>query len=120
MLDHLTLHVADLERSKRLYEAALRPLGYRTLMEFGGEVAGLGAERPDLWIAKGGASGPVHIAFASSDRSAVDAFHREALTAGGCDNGKPGLRPDYHPNYYGAFVLDPDGNNIEAVCHRPG
>jgi len=75
--------------------------------------------KPTFWIADREVSGPVHVAFVSFDRSTVDAFHAAALAAGGHDNGKPGLRPQYHPSYYGAFVYDPDGNNIEAVCHRP-
>jgi catechol 2,3-dioxygenase-like lactoylglutathione lyase family enzyme len=120
MLDHVTVHVSDFARSKRFYERALAPLGYSVLMEFGGDVAGLGAGRPDFWVAaRGERSGPAHIAFQSTTRAAVGAFHKAALAAGGRDNGGPGLRPDYHPTYYGAFVLDPDGNNIEAVCHQP-
>ena len=75
--------------------------------------------KPDFWIAQGGAGNPVHVALVSPDRATVDAFHRAAVSAGGRDNGAPGLRPQYHPNYYGAFVFDPDGNNIEAVCHAP-
>ncbi len=120
MLDHLGLRVSEYAKSKRFYESALAPLGYEVVMEFGGSVAGLGAAgKPDFWISQGEAGGPVHVAFASPDRATVDAFHKAALAAGGSDNGAPGLRPEYHPSYYGAFVLDPDGNNVEAVCHQP-
>jgi catechol 2,3-dioxygenase-like lactoylglutathione lyase family enzyme len=132
MLDHISIRVADYERSKKFYEAALAPLGYSLAME---TAAGTGFGRefiPDFWIKQGetvsigvevplesGCGGPaVHVAFASDNRSTVDAFHRAALAAGARDNGGPQLRPNFHPNYYGAFVLDPDGYNIEAVCHR--
>jgi catechol 2,3-dioxygenase-like lactoylglutathione lyase family enzyme len=120
MIDHISLNVRDIDASKKFYAAALAPLGYTVIMEFPG-VAGLGAEgKPDFWLgAKNEAAQAVHIAFASKDRAAVDAFYRAALEAGGKDNGAPGLRPMYHPNYYGAFVIDPDGHNIEAVCHTP-
>jgi catechol 2,3-dioxygenase-like lactoylglutathione lyase family enzyme len=120
MLDHITLHVSEYRKSKQFYALALKPLGYELIMEFG-EIGGFGKDgKPDFWIAQGSATKPpLHIAFASADRATVDAFHRAALAAGAKDNGAPGLRSHYHPNYYGAFVLDPDGNNIEAVCHRP-
>ncbi len=119
MLDHIGLTVADYAESKRFFAAALAPLGYTLIMEFG-TVGGLGAGRkPDFWIAQGTAGPPVHVAFASPDRKTVDAFYQAAIAAGGRDNGVPGLRPQYHRDYYGAFVYDPDGNNIEAVCHRP-
>jgi catechol 2,3-dioxygenase-like lactoylglutathione lyase family enzyme len=119
MLDHITLHVADLERSKRFFAAALAPLGYTVMMEFPG-VAGLGADgKPDFWLGQGDATRSLHVAFATEERATVDAFHRAAIAAGGRDNGAPGLRPQYHHNYYGAFVFDPDGNNIEVVCHQP-
>ncbi|MCB9729264.1 MAG: VOC family protein [Deltaproteobacteria bacterium] len=120
MIDHLTLHVRDVAHSKAFYLAALAPLGYAVCMDFG-EYVGLGAGgKPDLWLAPGGPLRPeTHIAFAARDRAAVDAFHAAALAAGGEDNGQPGLRPQYHPGYYGAFALDPDGHNVEAVCHRP-
>ena len=121
MIDHVSLHLLDYAKSKRFFERALAPLGYSVVMEFGGAVAGLGAGgTPDFWIAQSDAAGagkPIHVAFASSNRATVDAFYHAALAAGGRDNGAPGLRPQYHPNYYGAFVFDPDGNNIEAVCH---
>jgi catechol 2,3-dioxygenase-like lactoylglutathione lyase family enzyme len=130
MLDHISIRVADHERSKKFYEAVLAPLGYSLAME---TPSGTGFARefiPDFWIKQGepvniedstesGCGGPaVHVAFASDNRNTVDAFHRAALAAGARDNGGPKLRPDYHPNYYGAFVLDPDGYNIEAVCHK--
>ena len=126
MLDHIGLAVADMERSKAFYEAALKPLGIGLVMEVtaaqtGGEAhAGFGAEgKPFFWIGTGAKpKGGAHVAFTARERAQVEAFHRTAMGAGGRDNGPPGLRPHYHPNYYGAFVLDPDGNNIEAVCHR--
>jgi catechol 2,3-dioxygenase-like lactoylglutathione lyase family enzyme len=125
LLDHITLNVSDYARSKAFYEKALAPLGVKAVMEFG-EACGFGREsKPDFWIGKGPTSfqkaahlaliTPVHIAFAARSREEVDAFHAAALAAGGRDNGGPGLRPHYHPDYYGAFVLDPDGHNIEAV-----
>ena len=125
MLDHIGIPVSDYERSKSFYETALAPLGYALLMEVNQEVekghraAGFGAEgKPDFWIGgEGGLNRAVHIAITAKDRAIVDAFYRAAIAAGARDNGPPGLRPQYHPNYYGAFVLDPDGHNIEAVCH---
>jgi len=120
MIDHVGVRVSDYARSRKFFESALAPLGYSLIMEFDDEVAGFGVPgRPDFWISEGPGS-PVHVAIASEDRAAVDAFYGAAIAAGGRDNGAPGLRPHYHPNYYGAFVLDPDGNNIEAVCHQPG
>ena len=124
MLDHVGIEVADFDRSKAFYEAALEPLGIRLLMEFEGS-AGFGKEtehgpKPFFWI--GGRGRPAvsgaHVAFGVRAPEQVDAFHAAALAAGATDNGAPGLRPQYHPGYYGAFVLDPDGNNVEAVCHR--
>jgi catechol 2,3-dioxygenase-like lactoylglutathione lyase family enzyme len=134
VLDHISLRVTDYDRSKRFYAAALAPLGYTLAME---SASGAGFRKgfiPDFWIKQGepmsigarvvplepaGCGGPpVHVAFAGDDRATVDAFYRAALAAGARDNGAPGLRPNYHPNYYGAFVLDPDGYNIEAVCHK--
>lgn len=118
MIDHINIRVSDYANSKRFYAAALAPLGYSLLLE-GASGAGFGRSRkPDFWIKQGAPSRTIHIAFASDDRAIVDAFHRAALSAGGQDNGAPGLRPEYHPGYYGAFVLDPDGYNIEAVCHK--
>jgi len=121
MLDHVTIGVGDVQRSKEFYNKALHPLGIECLYAEGGTFAGYGANRKAFfWI--GLRSQPqtgAHIAFASQDRETVDAFYAEALAAGGRDNGPPGLRPHYHANYYGAFILDPDGHNIEAVCHLP-
>jgi catechol 2,3-dioxygenase-like lactoylglutathione lyase family enzyme len=129
MIDHVGFPVSDYQRSKEFYSKALAPLGYGLIMEYSGEktesghpAAGFGAGgKPDFWIGgEGGLTGILHVAIAAKDRAAVDAFHRAALAAGGEDNGGPGLRPQYHPHYYGAFVLDPDGHNVEAVCHSPG
>jgi catechol 2,3-dioxygenase-like lactoylglutathione lyase family enzyme len=127
MLDHIGLAVADMNRAKAFYEAALKPLGIGVLMEVTAEEtgadahAGFGAEgKPFFWVGTGTRPrGGVHVAFTARTRAEVDAFHHAALAAGGRDNGGPAVRPHYHPNYYGAFVFDPDGNNIEAVCHRP-
>ena len=120
MLDHTGVSVTNIGTAKAFYGAALAPLGYTILMEWE-DFAGLGvAPKPDFWIGQGVPNEPrVHVAFRADTRAAVDAFHRAALAAGGRDNGPPGLRPHYHANYYGAFVLDPDGHNIEAVCHVP-
>jgi catechol 2,3-dioxygenase-like lactoylglutathione lyase family enzyme len=120
MIDHIGLRVSDLEKSKAFYQKALQPLGYELLMEFEG-VAGFGREgKPDFWLSVGKpAAEPVHVAFRSPDRATVAAFHAAGLAAGGRDNGAPGLRPHYHEHYYGAFEFDPDGTNVEAVCHKP-
>jgi catechol 2,3-dioxygenase-like lactoylglutathione lyase family enzyme len=120
VIDHVGLGVSDLERSRAFYEQALAALGYRLLVESDSS-AGFGRDgKPDFFVHVGRpVSGPVHVAIASPDRVTVDAFHAAGLAAGGRDNGPPGPRPRYHEHYYGAFVLDPDGNNIEAVCHRP-
>ncbi len=128
MIDHTGFAVSDYERSKAFYAAALEPLAIALIMEVTAEQtghgahAGFGAEGvPFFWIGEGEApKSAIHIAFTARSRAEVDAFHRAALAAGATDNGPPGLRPHYHPDYYGAFVLDPDGNNIEAVCHAPG
>jgi catechol 2,3-dioxygenase-like lactoylglutathione lyase family enzyme len=120
MFDHVGITVRDLGRSRAFYAAALAPLGIRELMEFEGAAA-FGRDQPQFWIMQGdpAQSTPrTHVAFAATGRLEVDTFHRAALGAGGVDHGAPGLRPHYHENYYGAFVLDPDGHNIEAVCHR--
>lgn len=121
MFDHLGLTVSNLERSRAFYAAALAPLGITELARFESVVA-FGRERPQFWLSEGsdaaGTPRP-HVAFAAVSRLEVDAFHRAALEAGGVDHGAPGPRPHYHPDYYGAFVLDPDGHNVEAVCHRP-
>jgi len=122
MIDHVSLSVSDFARSHAFYDAALAPLGMAVRMGGGGQpYAGYGKDRPVFWIAQGGsASGPTHVAFTAPTPAEVDAFHTAALTAGGKDNGAPGIRAQYAPTYYGAFVLDPDGNNIEAVCQAPG
>jgi catechol 2,3-dioxygenase-like lactoylglutathione lyase family enzyme len=119
MLDHAGFGVSDYQRSKRFYEAALAPLGITLLMEPMSAAAGFGERRkPYFWIeAEREPSHTVHVAFEAPDRATVDAFHAAALAAGGIDNGAPGVREIYHPTYYGAYVLDPDGNNVEAVCH---
>jgi catechol 2,3-dioxygenase-like lactoylglutathione lyase family enzyme len=124
MLDHVGFPVSDYARSKTFYEKALAPLGYVLLTEVQQDqndapAAGFGANgKPNFWIGgEGGLNKTIHVAIAAKDRAAVHAFYRAAIAAGGRDNGAPGLRPHYHPNYYGAFVLDPDGHNIEAVCH---
>ena len=121
MLDHVTIGITDTERSKQFYDRALRPLGITRLYAEGEWAAGYGV-RPKafFWIGlKAAPQTGAHIAFAAPDRATVDRFHEEAIAAGGQDNGPPGFRPHYHANYYGAFVLDPDGHNIEAVCHAP-
>ena len=119
VLDHVGLAVSDLTAARAFYTAALEPLGFGVVMEFPGVMA-LGLHgQPELWMHQGSPSAPIHIAFHAADRASVDAFHTAALAAGGTDNGAPGLRPQYHPGYYGAYVLDPDGNNVEAVHHGP-
>jgi len=120
VLDHLALGVRDLAASKAFYEAALAPLGYGVVMEREGSVAFGPTARPIFFLNAREPSANVHVAFQAADRESVDAFHAAALAAGAKDNGAPGMRPQYHPHYYGAFVLDPDGNNAEAVCHTPG
>lgn len=119
MIDHLTLHVLEAARARAFYTAALAPLGYSVQMEFEGSVAFGPAGKPILWLAGDPQAKPMHLAFVAASRKEVDAFYAAAMAAGGRDNGKPGLRPQYHPTYYGAFVLDPTGHNIEAVCHKP-
>ena len=135
MIDHIGLTVGDLDASRAFYDAALAPLGVDVVMSVTAEETGshghlgygpradgrdIQAGKPSFWIGGGPApSGPMHVAFTAPTRAAVDAFHAAAIAAGGTDNGPPGLRPHYHPNYYGAFVLDPDGRNVEAVCHAP-
>jgi catechol 2,3-dioxygenase-like lactoylglutathione lyase family enzyme len=118
MLDHVVVRVSDTPTSKSFYEAALAPLGISALREYPGSV-GFGRDgKPAFWIRGGGGLDEVHIAFAAPDRPTVDAFYAAAVAAGGRDNGPPGVRLIYHPNYYGAFVHDPDGHNVEAVCHQ--
>jgi catechol 2,3-dioxygenase-like lactoylglutathione lyase family enzyme len=127
MIDHTGVTVSDVVASKTFYMHALAPLGYALLMEVPaaltgkGDAAGFGVPpKPDFWIGAGQPNVPhVHVAFRADNRAQVDAFYAAALAAGGRDNGPPGPRPHYHPDYYGAFVLDPDGHNIEAVCHTP-
>ncbi len=126
ILDHVTLTVGDYARSKAFYEKALAPLGIKLLMDFG-QACGFGRDKPELWFGTGPTSfqkaeqlrviTPMHLAFSATSRAEVDAFYRAALEAGGKDYGAPGVRAHYHPNYYGAFVLDPDGHDIEAVFH---
>ncbi len=127
MIDHIGLAVSNMERAKAFYLNALKPLGIGVIMEVsaeetGGDAhAGFGKDnKAFFWIGTGNKpKGGAHVAFTAQTRPEVDSFYRAALAAGGLDNGAPGLRPYYHKHYYGAFVLDPDGNNIEAVCHRP-
>ena len=123
MLDHLGIDVSDYDRSKAFYTAALQPLGLEVLMEPVPNACGFGdpeKRMPFFWLYdRTEVNKGVHVAFNASDRATVDAFHDAALEAGATDNGGPGVREIYHPNYYGAFVLDPDGNNVEAVCHTP-
>jgi catechol 2,3-dioxygenase-like lactoylglutathione lyase family enzyme len=127
MIDHIALQVGDLKKSQHFYDNALAPLGYKRLMEVpqkngqGVMVFGWGDSiQTDLWISEGLCTEPrLHIAFRADNHEQVDEFYRAALAAGGKDNGEPGLRPKYHENYYGAFILDPDDHNIEAVCHIP-
>jgi catechol 2,3-dioxygenase-like lactoylglutathione lyase family enzyme len=122
MIDHLGFDVSDYERSKAFYAKALAPLGIEFLMEPAPGIGGFGKDmKPFFWIASRGAGQTgIHLAFEADSREQVDAFHVAALEAGGTDNGAPGVREMYHPTYYGAYVLDPDGNNAEAVCHKPG
>ena len=127
MIDHIGFPVSDYERAKAFYLKALAPLGYSLVMEVtreqndGAAAAGFGANgKPDFWIGdEGELNKPLHVAVAARDRATVDAFYQAAMAAGGRDHGAPGVRAHYHPNYYGAFVLDHDGHNIEAVCHAP-
>lgn len=127
MIDHTGLHVSDPARSRAFYDRALAPLGYVMIKEiptqFTGGLVVLGygeAPNADFWVTEGSPESPaIHVAFRAKSRAAVDAFYAAALAAGGRDHGPPGLRPHYHADYYGAFVLDPDGHNIEAVCRVP-
>lgn len=126
-IDHTSLSVSDFAAAKAFYTAALKPLGISVLMEVpkavtgNVDVAGLGSNgKPFFWLVAAGKTTPrVHLAFAASSRAEVDAFYKAAIAAGGKDNGPPGIRAMYHPTYYGAFVLDADDHNIEAVCHKP-
>lgn len=127
MIDHTGVAVSDFAKSKAFYASALAPIGYQLLMEIpaavtrSADVAGFGAPpKPDFWIAGGTANKPpLHVAFRVESRALVDAFYKAGIAAGGRDNGAPGIRAHYHPDYYGAFVLDPDGHNVEVVCHEP-
>jgi len=117
VIDHVSLPVTDAARSVAFYTAALAPLGYEVMLQ-GQGFAGLKCDgTPDFWISERGAGPSVHLAFRATSRAMVDAFHAAALAAGATDHGAPGLRPRYHPAYYAAFVLDPDGHNVEAVFH---
>ncbi len=120
MIDHIMVRVKDYQASRDFYDVVLAPLGYNRLMEFGNS-SGYGKDgMPSFWIGQQGDPHPrIHIAFSAKDRPSVDAFYETALRLGAKSDGAPGLRENYHPNYYGAFVLDPDGHNIEAVCHLP-
>lgn len=123
MFDHIGVVVSDFAKSKAFYTQALAPIGHSKVVEIrvdDGQTPAAGfchADGSDLWISPGEPTRPLHIAFRVATRAEVDAFHAAALAAGGQDNGLPGLRPHYHPHYYGAYILDPDGHNIEAVCH---
>ena len=123
MFDHVGINVKDYAASRAFYEQALAPLGWHVVMEFDEWKAagfGTGPDKPDFWISQREPySTGTHVAFVAADRATVDAFHAAAVAAGGRDNGAPGIREMYHPTYYGAFVLDADGNNLEAVCHKP-
>lgn len=126
MLDHIGIPVSDYAKAKAFYERALAPLGIELLAEVtpeqtgDGFAAGFGSHgKPYFWIGSNAQLGRTHVAFVASSRAIVDMYYKSALAAGGRDNGAPGLRPHYHADYYGAFVLDPDGHNIEAVCHTP-
>jgi catechol 2,3-dioxygenase-like lactoylglutathione lyase family enzyme len=126
MIDHTGVGVRDFEKSKDFYRRALGAIGYQLIAEFSAEVTGSSAvagfgepPKPDFWINEGAPQKPhVHVAFRVTTRALVDGFYKAAIAAGGQDNGAPGPRPHYHANYYGAFVLDPDGHNVEACCHE--
>jgi catechol 2,3-dioxygenase-like lactoylglutathione lyase family enzyme len=127
MIDHTGVNVRDFEKSKTFYTAVFSTIGYSLLANLPAsitghtDVAGFGeAPKPDFWVINGKPNNPpLHVAFRVNTRAEVDNFYQAGIAAGGRDNGKPGIRPQYHPNYYGAFILDPDGHNIEAVCHAP-
>src|SRR5262245_7723409 len=118
IIDHVGINVSDYEKAKALYSAALAPLGIKLLKEFP-NVGGWGKGKPELWLSANPARSiaPVHVCLKAKNRAEVDAFYQAAIAAGLRDNGPPGLRPMYHEHYYGAFVLDPDGHNLEAVFH---
>ena len=117
MIDHVKVSVRDLAAAKDYYSKALEPLGYRVVFEAEGMTYFADANGLDFGLGEGEPGRGVHVGFAAGDTATVEAFHEAALAAGGTDNGAPGLRPEYAPDYYGAYVLDPDGNNIEAFCH---
>jgi catechol 2,3-dioxygenase-like lactoylglutathione lyase family enzyme len=127
MIDHITLRVRDMARTREFYRQALAPLGYRVgyeavhdgvaVLGFGADLPGVGFKIDTWFVDTTPVSGPTHLCWRAGSRTEVEAFYAAALSAGGTDNGKPGLRPHYHASYFGAFVLDPDGNNVEAVCH---
>ncbi len=120
MFDHISLPVGDLGKSRTFYTAALAPLGIEVIVDTAEWIAFGRSGRTRFWIGVGAAPARgAHLAFAAANRGEVRAFHNAALAAGGIDNGAPGLRPQYHPDYYGAFVFDPDGHNVEAVCRNP-
>lgn len=126
MIDHTGISVSDWNKARTFYDAAFAPLGAKLLYMVpeqytgGRKVGGYGRGKPDFWLHEDANTGPGrHYAFSANSRAEVDAFYVAAMAAGGRDNGAPGLRPHYHENYYGAFVFDPDGNNVEAVCHKP-
>ena len=126
MLDHVSIGVKNLKKAQAFYDAVLKPLGYKCVWDIEGASGyGQNPQEPRFWLAepeKGKAARHApgaHVAFVATNRARVRAFHQAALEAGGKDNGQPGLRPQYHPNYYGAFVIDPDGHHVEAVCHLP-
>jgi catechol 2,3-dioxygenase-like lactoylglutathione lyase family enzyme len=122
MLDHLGINVSDYDRSRDFYGKALAPIGFSLMMEPMPHIGGFGRDgKPWFWITdqREPTTMNMHLAFTAPDRATVDAFHAAALEAGGADNGAPGIRELYHPTYYGAYVLDPDGNNVEVVCHHP-
>ncbi len=126
VIDHMSLNVADFDSMLAFYEKALAPLDCKVMMRLGkemtghAEMAGFGCEKPFFWLVGTELTRPIqHIAFRAETRAEVDAFYEAAIAAGGRDNGGPGVREMYHPDYYGAFVFDPEGHNIEAVCHKP-
>jgi catechol 2,3-dioxygenase-like lactoylglutathione lyase family enzyme len=124
MIDHIGIAVSDIDKSIAFYTKALAPLGYELIAKFpipsGGTVAGFGVgKKPDFWLATGEVKQHIHVAFRASGREMVRKFYDAAMSAGGKDNGAPGVRPHYHEHYYGGFVYDPDGHNVEACCHEP-
>lgn len=120
MLDHVGINVRSLSTAKTFYAQALAPLGYGVGLEVGEHVGFRSADGElDFWLSERGEPSPTHVGFRAADRAAVDAFHESALAAGGTDNGAPGVREEFHESYYAAYVLDPEGNNIEAVCQQP-